>query len=114
MAVKKTNVSPKSAAVIHLFEGDSADDCVAIRKDVDAVLAGMSNNAISATTSNDALVSLYIIPDKIQFLYVLLNQALSRYSTFKEFQSGDIKATATVGDIRDAAYSHCNVKCSHT
>lgn len=111
MGKKKSKV--KTSAVVHLFEGDSANICEAIRADVDQVLAGASNGAITPTTANDTPLNLYIMPDKIQFLYIALNQALKKYPNFSPYKSNEIKPTATVGSVRESAYKHCSVVCSH-
>lgn len=110
---KVKSANKKLAAIIARFEGPTADSCAAVRHKVDGVLSGVSSGGISATTSNDDLLKLYVIPDKIQFLYILLNQALSGFIGFKLFLSTDIKDTATVGDVRDAASKKCGLDCSH-
>jgi len=114
LEMKKTKSSPKAAAVTHLFEGETADACSEIRKTVDGVLRQASDGGISSATDNDALLTLYIIPDKVQFLYIALNQAFAHRTGFTPFGSSEIKKSSTVGAVRDGAYKHCGVKCSHT
>ena len=100
-------------AVVHLFEGATANDCQAVRNTIDGVLSVASHGAITATTDNDELLSLYIIPDQIAVLYVRINQAFRSRTGFKNLGSSEIKKTSTVGDVRSLAYSHCGVTCSH-
>ena len=114
MAKKSKPVAIKPAAVSHLFDATSDPDCADIRDSVDTVLSNASDGSILPTTPNGALLSLFIIPDKIQFLHIRLNQGLAWHKPFKPFSSGEIKGSSSVGDVREGAYKHCSATCSHT
>ncbi|HEY9026502.1 MAG TPA: hypothetical protein VIP05_19565 [Burkholderiaceae bacterium] len=114
MAKKSSATVTKAAAIAHLFDANSDSDCADIRDSVDSVLSSASDGAILPTTSNDALLSLFIIPDKIQFLHIRLNQALAWHKPFTPFLSGELKTTSSVGEIREGGYTHCGAQCSHT
>jgi hypothetical protein len=112
MAQKKSKPVGEMA-VVHLFEGETAQDCQTVRNTIDGVLSEVSKGSITPTTDNDKLLSLFVISDKIPMMYVRINQAFSSRTGFKLFGSSEIKKTSSVGDVRTLAYSHCGVKCSH-
>jgi hypothetical protein len=117
MATKSKSIKvSKAPAVAYMFDDASNALCPVVRADVDAVLGAASDNGITPTTSNDDLLSHYIPSDDVQALYILLNRRLakSNYPGFTPFGSSDIKSTASIGDVRSAAYSHCGgITCSH-
>lgn len=82
----------------------SYDDAL---KTCNETLAAASQGSIDKDTPDDKLLSLFIIPDKIGFLYIALNKAFKPASNFKLLGSGDIPKNATVGAVRKTCCSHC-------
>lgn len=105
----------KPQAVVYAFATDETSNalCMPIRHDVDGVLMDASKGAIRPTTPNDHLLSVYMWSQVIDQLYLALNIQLSKYPGFSPFASDEIDGSSSIGDVRDGAYSHCDVKCSH-
>lgn len=113
MAKRASQKFSKGPAVVCMFDDESDPMCAPVRSDVDAVLSKATDNGITPTTSNDDLLTDYMASDDISALYILLNRRLVKYPKFKRFISSDIKANFSVGEIRSAAYTKCDIKCLH-
>jgi hypothetical protein len=100
-------------AVATLFDASSDSACAAIRSDVDAVLSDVSKGGILPTTSNDHMLTDFMMPDDIPTIRILLNRRLSKYDHCTPFKDSEITENSDIGDVRQGAYTHCSVSCSH-
>jgi hypothetical protein len=104
--------SARAPAVSYTFAAGDSDLCVLIRRDVDDVLAEVSDHGIKSTTPNDHLLTHYIWPQDIQRLYGWLNSRLGKYSGYTPFAPDAFDDNSTVGDVREQSYAHCHATCS--